>query len=273
MRGTTKPFQIAIPGPISRRRAILVLAAGALAAACAPEESESGVAPAYPLPDQVPGGEVGDRGRHADSVDALCDRLLPAEYGADGALVAPGAREAGVEGVLRIEDFAALATAQGLLAPLPDNVVERLSGLGDALRAAVNGELDGLAARHRPLTRFRDLSPEEQERVIDEAFEDPAHRPAMLLVRAACFLAFLGATTNDLGLRAVGFPPFESFADGVAVSGYPRTRSGRLVDAAKENLRALQASGDLDDYTYNREPAPTPGDDLSLILDERGDLR
>ena len=39
-------------------------------------------------------------------------------------------------------------------------------------------------------------------------------------------------------------------------SGYPRT----LPD------------GTIDDYTDNRAPAATPGDDLSLVLDARGDL-
>jgi hypothetical protein len=29
----------------------------------------------------------------------------------------------------------------------------------------------------------------------------------------------------------------------------------------------------LDDYTSNLAPAPTAGDDLSLVLDARGDLR
>ena len=58
-----------------------------------------------------------------------------------------------------------------------------------------------------------------------------------------------------------------------AVSGYPRTRSGRTVDAAHENLAQLAAAHDLDDYTFNLAPAPTPGDDLTLLIDANGDLR
>jgi hypothetical protein len=159
-----------------------------------------------------------------------------------------------------------------LLPPLPEADVRRLGGASDLFRAALNAELAVLAARERPLTAFRDLPRATQERIVTEAFDDDARRPLMLVARAACFLAFLGAITNDVGLRYAGFPPFESFADGLAVSGYPRTKSGRLVDASKEDLPSLAAKGDLDDYTYNRAPALTAGDDLSTVLDADGDL-
>lgn len=240
-------------------------------AGCAPNAGDD-AAPALALPAQVPGGDVGPSSRHADDVAALCDVLLPSELDAHGAVLSPGADEVDVDGVLRIQDFVALATAQGLLPPLPDTQVARLSVAADAFRAAANAELAVLAARRQPLTAFRDLTRATQESIVAEAFDDDLQRPLLLVLRAACFLAFLGAVTNDRGLQAVGFPPFESFADGLAVSGYPRTRSGRLIDATKENLASLAAKGDLDDYTYNQEPAPTPGDPLSLILDASGDL-
>ena len=51
----------------------------------------------------------------------------------------------------------------------------------------------------------------------------------MWVVRSACFVAYLGAAYSDVGLREIGFPPFENLADGLAVSGYPRTRTGRLI--------------------------------------------
>jgi hypothetical protein len=204
----------------------------------------------------VPGGEVGTRSRYADDVDALCDVLLPTELDASGKVVSPGAREADVDGALRIEDFVAIATAQGLVPPLPEADVARLSGAADAFRAALNVELAALATRHRPLTSFRDLPRATQEQIVVDAFDDDVQRPLVIVARAACFVAFLGAVTNDVGLRAVGFPPFESFADGLAVSGYPRKN----------------AKGQLDDYTYNRAPAPTPAEDLTRILDAAGDL-
>ena len=258
---------------ITRRQALeMLFGLGILSAAgCAPPGSDD-AAPPFALPPQVAGGDVAERARYADDVDALCDVLLPAEHDANGKLLSPGAREADVDGALRIRDFVALATAQGLVPPLPDVDVARLSGAVDAFRAGLNAELGVLAARHTPLTAFRDLPRETQETIVADAMTDDVERPLCLVARAACFLAFLGAVTNDLGLRAVGFPAFESFEDGRAVSGYPRTKSGRLVDASKEDLAALAAKGDLDDYTYNREPAKTVGDDLSAILDAAGDL-
>jgi hypothetical protein len=241
------------------------------ASGCAPT-GEGDPAPSLPLPDQVPGGDVSGRPHHADDVAALCDVLLPTERDKAGAIVSPGASEADVDGVLRIQDFVAVATAQGILPPLPDAFVARFSGAADAFRVAANAELAVLAARHRPLTAFRDLPRELQETVVRDAFDDDAQRPLLVVLRAATFLAFLGAVTNDAGLRAVGFHPFESFEDGRAVSGYPRTKGGRLIDASKEDLAALAGKGDLDDYTYNREPAVTPGDPLATILDAAGDL-
>jgi hypothetical protein len=257
---------------ITRRQAISrLLGLGVLATtACAPTDDDE--APAVALPAQVPGGEVGDRSRYTDDVDALCDVLLPTELDAANKVLSPGAREADVDGALRIEDFISVATAQGLVPPLPDADVRRLAGGVDVLRAAVNAELAVLAARHRPLSAFRELPRSTQEEIVRDAFDDDVQRPLVLVVRAACFVAFLGAVTNDVGLRAVGFPPFESFDDGLAVSGYPRTRSGRLVDASTEDLAKLAGKGDLDDYTYNRAPAPTAGDDLARILDAAGDL-
>ena len=46
-----------------------------------------------------------------------------------------------------------------------------------------------------------------------------------------------------------------------------------LIDAATEDLDALALTGQLDDYTYNLDPAPTSGDDLSAVLGPTGDLR
>lgn len=259
---------------ITRRRAIELLFGASMAAVtgCAPTGQDDG-APALRLPEQVPGGDVAGRPEHADDVAALCAMLLPTETDKSGKVISPGASEVDVDGVLRIQDFVAVAIAQGLLPPLPDALVARLSGAADAFRAALNAELAVLAARHRPLTAFRDLPPALQESVIVEAFDDDVQRPLLLVLRAATFLAYLGAVTNDLGLRAVGFPPFESFETGLAVSGYPRTKkTGRLVDATKESLATLAGQGDLDDYTYNRAPASTAGDPLATILDAAGDL-
>lgn len=240
-------------------------------AGCAPSPADD-VAPDFALPPQVPSGQVDTRASYADDVDALCDVLLPSERDASGKVLSPGAREADVDGALRIQDFVALGTSQGLIPPLPDADVRRLSVGIDAFRAALNAELALLAARHRPLTAFRDLPRATRDEIVAAAFDDELSRPLVLVARAACFLAFLGAVTNDVGLRYVGFPPFESFADGRAVSGYPRTKTGRLVDATKEDLASLAAKGDLDDYTYGKAPSPTPGVDLAAILDAAGDL-
>lgn len=259
---------------ISRRSAIeLLLGLGLVAAApgCRAPGANAGASPDPALPKET-GSDRVPPAPYADNVDALCDVILPAERDADGNVTSPGAREAGADEVLRIASFVPLAQAQGLLPPLSDDAMKRLGNLDAPFRDSLNLALDAAAAVQKPLTRFRDLPRALQEAAVDSAFADPAQKPAMLVVRAACMTAYLGAFASDVGLRAIGFPPFEKFADGLAVSGYPRTRAGRLVDPTSEDLGALAASGDLDDYTFNEAPAPTAGDDLSKVIDANGDL-
>ena len=257
---------------MTRRSALEALVGlGLVAAGCRPRAADDANAPSPSLPPETGSGPVAPSA-YSDAVDALSDVLLPAERDGAGKVLSVGAREAGAHEVLRAASFVPLAQAQGLLPPLPDSVMTRLADLDGAFRDALNAALDAAALLQKPLTKFQNLPRALQEAAVDQAFADPAQKPALLVVRAACLTAYLGAVQNDAGLQDVGFPPFESFADGLAVSGYPRTKAGRLVDAATEDLAALAASGDLDDYTYNREPEPTPGDDLSSVLDANGDL-
>jgi hypothetical protein len=190
-----------------------------------------------------------------DNVDALFDVLIPAERDEkNGTLLSPGAREARPSDILSIDRFAALAVALGFLPSSSSSSppqLEELDALGDGLRAALNANLDVLAFAEKPLTPFRDLPRAQKEAIVERAFDDDRQRPLMLVARAAAFFAYLGAITSDVGLVAIGYPPFEDFKGGVAVSGYP------TKDA---------------DYTFNETP-PSGGDDLSAILDEAtGDL-
>jgi hypothetical protein len=232
------------------RRSVLeaLLGLGLVAAGCRPRAVDDAGPPSPALPAETGSGHASPSA-YSDGVDALCDVLLPAEHDGSGKLLSVGAREAGVA-----------------------RVISRFSDLGAAFRETLNRALDAAALVQKPLTKFQDLPRALQEAAVDQAFDDPAQKTALLVVRAACMTAYLGAVENDAGLQDVGFPPFESFADGLAVRGYPRTKSGRLVDATTESLAQLDADGDLDDYTYNREPEPTPGDDLSNVLDANGDL-
>jgi hypothetical protein len=201
------------------------------------------------------------------------DTLLPEERDAAGARVSPGARDVGAGALLDVPHFLQLAMARGLVGPLPAQTVTRLEALGDAgFRPWLNRDLDVLAFARRPLTPFRELPAQTREQIVLAAFDDPLRRSGFLVVRAACFTAFLGGVSSDAGLVFVGHPPFEDLAGGLAVSGYPRTTRGRLVDAEREDLAALAARGELDDYTENRAPAATAGEDLSKILDANGDL-
>jgi hypothetical protein len=222
---------------VLKRRDILAWAAGAgLLQACGPVIASR---PPPMLPDEP--GTTAPPGPplYADSVDALFDVLLPAEPGS------PGAREAGVDQVLEVERFARLAVAQGLLPPLDETVLSALDDLSGAARTALNAALDARAQVERPLARFSTLDRATQEKLVTHALDDDAQRPVLLVMRAACFVAYLGAVVNDAGLQDVGFPPFESFADGLASSGCA-------------------------DYSLNQAPAATPGDVLSLTAG--GDL-
>jgi hypothetical protein len=264
----------AAPGSLlSRRQALALLVDLGLvgAALCGCGDPITAEPPPSWTPPQTPGG-FPDGHLYADNVDALFDVLLPAERDASGAVVSPGAREAGASKVLALDAFAPLAAARGLLPPLSEVMLSALAEGTPAFVAAVDADLDVLSAEQRPLTPFRDLPRELQEAVVDRALDDPLRQPVFELLRVAAFVAWLGAVENDLGLRAVGFPPFEDFADKLAVSGYPRTPDGRLIDTENEDLEQLEADGQLDDYTYNQQPKPTPGDDLTAVLDAGGDL-
>ncbi len=200
--------------------------------------------------DQLPDVELPD-GARENLRAAMAVMIPPAPDGV-------GAVEAGALEVLALERFVPLARGLGLLPALPPDWQDAVAGGADPLlQGLLAAELDAMAFEQRALTPFRHLSRPEQEEAIALATHDPRRRAAMRFLRSISVWAYLGAVVKDLGLRAVGFPPFEDFADGLAVSGYPR----------------MSASGEIDDYTDNRAPAPTPGDDLALVLDARGDLR
>jgi hypothetical protein len=259
---------------ISRRRALLALAGVGIAAASVGCGSSDVPSRPVTLPAQEPGATAPAAEPYADALDALADVLLPAERDASGRVVGVGAREARVDLVLDAARFAPLAVGLGLTPQLSDAATAALATSGDAFRTALNLELDALATLERPLAGFKDLPADLQEKIVARALDDERLAPSILLVRAACMAAFLGGVATDAGMVAVGLPPYEDHEGGLATSGYPRRlKSQHLVDAETEDLFAIAAANDLDDYTYNRAPFATPGDDLSAILDERGDIR
>ncbi len=208
-----------------------------------------------------------------ETVEALMDVFIPAEFAPNGDLESPGAVQAGAMSVLELQHFVPVARAQGLLPPgLPDWLEEAASSVDPILVTVLASELEAMAQDQVPGTPFRNLTRSHQEEAVARAMVDPSRRPVMRLARGVAFIAYLGALTSDVGLVECGFPPFESFSDKRAVSGYPRTRGGRLIDPDLEDLDAIAEDGQLDDYTYNAEPEPTPGDDLSDVIDLNGDL-
>jgi hypothetical protein len=223
---------------LKRRDLLQWAAAAGLLGACG---DGMGLKPTLKLPDEPGTGTPPSPPVYADSVDALFDVLLPAEA------TSPGAREAGVDRVLEVEHFARLAVAQGLVPPLDESVLSALDDLTGTARGALNAALDGRAQLERPLARFSELDRVTQERIVTHGFDDDTQRPVLLVMRAACFVAWLGAVVSDAGLRDVGFPPFENFDDGLASSGFS-------------------------DYSVNQPPAATAGDDLSAVLTAGGDL-
>ena len=225
---------------ISRRELLLGIAAGLAALGC----RGGGAGPIFTLPAQTPGGDP--EVPYADATDALWDAILPAERDAAGATVSPGARECGVDDVLVGQNPVRAAIALGLLPRQDEATVALFDDFAARARVFLNAELDALAQLERPLGTFATLSPAARDRVLAHALDDDRLGPPLLAARAACFLAYLGAVTSDLGLRAVGLPPFEDFADRRATSGYA-------------------------DYTFDR--APTAGVDVSALVDANGDLR
>src|SRR5262249_7393754 len=150
--------------------------------------------------------------RYSDNVDAVLDILLPKEP------ERPGAREVFADRFLRLEAFVPWAVASGLLPRLSDAAMATAANFDAAFRTVINRELDRRAGLERPLTSFRDLSRPVRETIVAQMFDDSWGRAPLLVLRAACFFGYLGAVYSDAGLIAVGFPPFENFADGLAVS-------------------------------------------------------
>lgn len=208
-----------------------------------------------------------------DDLEALMDVLLPSERDPSGALQKAGAVEVGAPEVLKLDNFVRLLRAQGLLQPGVLQLFDQHESFDARFRALLAEDLALLAAIERPGTPFRRLPRALQEAAVERGLSDPAVAPFLELVRAACFLAYLGAMHTDQGLIDVGYPPFEDFAGGVAISGYPRTLTGRRIDVEQEDVEALIRANNWDDYSYNRPPAPTPSDDISDVMDEDGDLR
>ncbi len=224
-----------------------------------------------PVPVETIGPSDADRAAETN-IRALLDVLIPTARDEAGRVTRPGAAEVEAFEAMRLATFLPAARRLGLVPELPGAVLGVAEGFDVALRAVIDADLDALAATERPLTRFANLPSDLQRQVVARAFAQPERAPWLPFVRAVGFIAYLGAIRSDAGLRALGFPAFEDREAGVAVRGYPRTIDGRLVDASTEDLGALARMGVLDDYTYNVAPEPTPGDDLSAIVDANGDL-
>jgi hypothetical protein len=273
-----RPAAPAPPAPpqprtvLSRRQALIGFALAALTTqACASPTSQS-ASSAKTDPSAKDPGALAPGVAYEDSTDALMDVLIPADRDASGAVTCKGAREVSAGRLFGDQELVSLAQGLGYLPALSDDALTAATASEGGLRVALNDALDLAAARERPLTAFKDLPADAMNRVVNAMFDDTNADGIATLMEAArvvAFVAYLGAVYDDGGLVAVGFPPYESFADGLAVSGYPRTTSGRLIDATKEDLRALDASGELDDYTWNVAP---PAFAVALTLDARGDL-
>ncbi len=171
----------------------------------------------FTLPDQTPTTFVDPPPRYSDSVDALFDVLLPAERDARGNVTVPGAREANADAVMRLESVVRLAIAQGFIAPMSENLLAAVDDLAGSARAALNRDLDLLASFEHPLLPFWKLPLEAQNAIVSRAFDDPTRRPVMLVMRAVCFLAYLGGGPSDVGLQALGYPAFENVEAGLAI--------------------------------------------------------
>lgn len=208
-----------------------------------------------------------------DDLESLMDVILPSERGPGGELLKAGAVEVGAAAVLKLDNFVRLLRAQGLIQPGVLDLFDEHESFDARFRALLAEDLALLSALERPGTAFRRLPRALQEAAVERGLSDPSVAPFLELVRTACFLAYLGAVHTDQGLIDVGYPAFEDFAGGVAVSGYPRTLTGRRIDVEQEDVAALIRANNWDDYSYNRPPAPTPGDDLSDVMDPAGDLR
>ena len=265
---------------INRRTMLRVLAALGFMPACSLDPSalsddEEEVLPPWPEgPWNEPPDEPIDDPEEATSanIDALMEILIPSDRDEDGAMISPGALDVGARDLLSLATFVPAARAVGLLPEAELEGYEDLEVFGGALEAIVSADLDVMAGQQHLLTPFSGLTKAEQERAVSDAMNDDLMRPLLLVVRAACFIAYLGAVDNDLGLQAIGFPAFVDLDDRVANTGYPRRTDGEPLDPDSDDLAALDEAGLLDDYTYNREPEPTVGDALSDVVDAYGDL-
>lgn len=209
-------------------------------------------------------------GSDADDVRALMDVLLPSE--SMGGVYSPGANDVGAFSLLQLGRYIPAARNLGVLPALPDVVLQEALDFETDIVAFIAAELNAVQDSAAPLTRFSQLSDSQKIDIVTDGFADTTTFPVYEYVRGVCFLAFLGAMESDAGLVAVGYPPFEDFSAGLAVSGYPRTHAGVFIDLGMDGPDALPASGEYVDYTFNETP-PLMMDWIEENLTPGGDLR
>ena len=203
-------------------------------------------------------------------VEAALEVLLPPEVDELGDIVGPGAVEVRAFEVLAGRRFVPALQDRGLL-PRWSGVTVDLEPEG-AVTTALALDLARAAARTMPGSAFRNLPPGPQEIALRDGLADPTRQWLYESARAACFVAYLGAVHTDEGLQRIGFPPYVDFRQRIANEGYPRRIDGTALTLGSPEIARLLATGQLDHYSHERAPQPTPGDDLALVLDPDGEL-
>ncbi|MGE0174884.1 MAG: hypothetical protein AB7T49_18980 [Oligoflexales bacterium] len=117
--------------------------------------------------------------------------------------------------------FLSLAVQYGLTSTPPKFITDRMNDLNIFIHGLLAADLDaGTKVKGHIFKRFFELNEEERIDVLKERLSHSPVAPAYELVRIVCLFAIVGTIKNDVGLKMLGLPRYENFADGLHNRGY-----------------------------------------------------
>jgi hypothetical protein len=208
------------------RRSLLSFFGAAAVVGCAPAADEGAST----------GSGYSDEQRQA-TIKALMNVFLPGGG-------SPGAAEVGAYDALHARTFLPVAVALGLVPPLPDAWKNRLDDIDGLVKDLIVTELGAKTLLRHGLRKFESLPFADQTAIVADAAGGALAR-LYEYVRAATMIAFLSTPFTDEGLVAIGFAPYENFADDLHNSGSTDFTYDRVPTVDGRVPWSLTVDGDI----------------------------
>jgi hypothetical protein len=172
-------------------------------------------------------------------VEALLDVFLPS--GGEGN---PGAAEVRAYETLRSNTFVRVLIDLGFLPELPPAWMDRLDDIDGLVKDVLVRDLEAATFLHHGHRHFEHLSLAERTAIVDAQSQGPLRR-LYEYARAATMIAFLSAPWTDKGLVAIGFAPYQNFADDLHNSGATDFGYDRIPSVNGREPWTISVNGDL----------------------------